>query len=207
MEFEKIITKEISTLNKLMRDMPFSDISFYEVFLSQTYYFTKHSTKLLICAKDYLKNDLIKQHFIEHAKEEAGHHILAKNDLKNLNKKNVTDFEEFEETKTLYKRIYDSTPNEPFAVLGYAMALEFLAVEASPWILKKLPSTPEISDSFLKEHGELDIEHTKEALGLYNSLDDFEKQHVEKYFLQTIIDYSKFINKIDSEYLSTKKVA
>lgn len=197
-QFKSTIEKQVELTTRQLHDYPFESEQFYENFLSQTYYYTKHSPKMLMKALQFIENQNVKQAFTEHASEEAGHHNLAKNDLYQLNQKKPQDFEELPNTKKLYLRVYEAIESEPYSILGYAMALEFLAVKACPGLIEQCQGHPHLCISFLDEHGELDIQHTENAYKLYETLAEDEKKQVEKYFHYCLDDYLNMCEEINT---------
>ena len=82
----KLYRESVERICKISNELPWSNREFYGLWLTQTYHFVRHSTRLVTLASSRLPLDLegLRRRFVEHAKEEWGHERLAANDLKNL---------------------------------------------------------------------------------------------------------------------------
>lgn len=153
----------------------FNNSDFYALWLAQTYYFVCNSTRLLMAAASRFPIHEKEQfrRFLAHIKEEQGHEVLALNDIKRMNY-DIKNLPELPQTKAFYLTQYALIQNTtPYALFGYILFLEDMAVRIGEQIAHRLPrNIKESSGSFLKVHSAEDVEHVKEALNIINEFDE-----------------------------------
>ncbi|AGH96007.1 iron-containing redox enzyme family protein [Pseudobdellovibrio exovorus] len=163
---------EISSLSEMMIHLPWENRKFYISFLTQTYYFVQHSTRLLALAAAHasLEEDSLHRRYSAHIAEEKGHEKIALNDLKklgveNLEAKSIT-------AKNLYETQYFKIEREhPASLFGYILALEGIASLICPLFIEKVYRAHGTESSrFLKLHVEEDPDHVDKALEAIASL-------------------------------------
>jgi len=164
------LTNEIEHLKSLLNDINWKDTAFYELYLAQTFYYVKHSTRLLALSASRLDFDNHqKSHlrFIAHLKEESGHEAIVLNDLKNLNR-DIRSIPEFFSTKALYQMQYYAVEHHhALSLLGYILFLECLASMVGPGIYQSIKHHYKPQQlSFLKLHAEEDPDHVSKAIEL-----------------------------------------
>jgi len=168
---------------------PFEDSSFYTLYLAQTYYFVRHSIRLLglaIARMDH-EHAAFSGRFATSLSEEHGHELLALNDLKLL-AKTITGLPELPETRALYEcQYYKIEYQHPLALLGYVIFLEGLAAISAAPVLDRVRSTFGDACSFLKVHCEDDVEHVEKALCLTDGLSKPIADLVKTNFEQTAV--------------------
>jgi hypothetical protein len=83
---------------------PWESKEAYIQILSQIYHYVKHSSRIMCAVASRLSLDQEPLHafLVQHAKEEMGHHFLAKTDLRSLGK-NIEDIPELVSTRMLYE--------------------------------------------------------------------------------------------------------
>lgn len=138
----------------------------YVTWLGQSYFFVKHSTRLLAlsapnCA---FSNNKTHKRMAKHIFEEIGHETLAANDLLSLGM-TVTDIKESPLTKAFYRLQYYGIERMGASYLmGYILFLEGVASVLGPSMLARVVSAHgEKSATFLKLHAEEDIGHVESA--------------------------------------------
>lgn len=185
---EKLFNEKIELLNQAWVKFPWEDASSYAVYLSQTYYYVRHSCRLLAFSAG-LAEFSSQGYFgrsIAHIKEEVGHENLAKADISNLGF-NLENMNELGVTRALYETQYYKTQQQhPTALLGYIIALEGCAVHSVPQVFKRIEkSHSQKSMAFLKLHSDEDPDHLEKAFQQYEKLSSENKKFVEDNFVQT----------------------
>lgn len=129
MSIQNVYQNHVGQTSTRMLEFPWEKRSAYAAFLAQTYYYTRHSTKLLsLAASRFSFEDYdLHRRFIAHTEEERGHEFMCEKDLSFLAYK-ATDFPELTITKAFYQRQYFLIEHlDPACFLGYVLALEGLS--------------------------------------------------------------------------------
>ena len=145
----------------------------YGNWLAQTYYFVRHSVRLLNLSAGLTPFDLqfFHQRANDHAHEERGHEKLALNDLKALGF-SIEQFPELSATQALYQSQYYGIQNiHPLAFLGYVLFLETLPIVTGRELQFQLQELygPK-SVSFIKVHAQEDPAHVDKLVEILNQL-------------------------------------
>lgn len=179
----------IAQMGKAADTYPWHEREAYGNYLAQTYYYVRHSTRLLAFAAGLMKESdgPFHRRFLEHGAEEKGHELLLLNDLAALGYK-IDDFEELPETRMFWEPQYTKIlQKDPLALMGYVFALEAVAADQCPKMFAKLSNHhPEASLSFVRVHGEDDPEHVVKAQGLIASLPPERRAIVSENFVQSV---------------------
>ncbi len=169
--------------------------SFYAQYLSQTYYYTFHSCRLLALAAAHTgahQSDYYKRS-VAHIAEEAGHDNLALTDLKRIGGK-IEDFPELPTTKAFWQPQYFLTNQSSTALLGYILALEWLAVATYPTILPKTRSLyGDKCTNFIRVHAEDDPDHIDKCFEQIEKVTLLERSAILANFQQTCRMFEIFI--------------
>ncbi|MCC6277204.1 MAG: iron-containing redox enzyme family protein [Oligoflexia bacterium] len=173
------IMKELKPSEELLLKFDWSDKVAYAQWLNQTYYFVRHSTRLLCRASsrfDFSQNTL-HHRFNDHTREEKSHEVLLERDLKQLGY-SIDSFEELPETAAFYQRQYYLIDNQsPITLFGYILLLEVLAVTKGPALYAAASKAHGGStSSFLKVHSQEDPDHVEKAL---QQMMDLPKREIE----------------------------
>jgi hypothetical protein len=170
---------EIGRLEALVAPLDLGDRRAYGNWLAQTHYFVLHSTRLLALASSRFGHghDDLHYRFAEHVRQEKGHDLMAKKDLKNLGF-SLADFPELPETQAFYQTQYYWIEHvDPIAFFGYILCLEALAV--TDWArgihVRARDSFGSKASVFLKVHTVEDEGHLEQALAHLAPLDEAEK--------------------------------
>lgn len=189
----------LSPMGECLKKFPWEEKLAYAWFLSQTYYYVCHSTKLLHVAVGRMKQSDKKfyKRFVEHLTEENGHEMIALKDLKKLGF-DIKDFPELPETRMFWEsQYYKIEHNDPISLLGYIYALEAIASQVCPLIKKELEKYyPNDCHSFIKVHGEDDPEHVEKALDQIKELPAERLRWVQENFEQSTRSYVHMVNSI-----------
>lgn len=184
-------------LERAFVNFPWENKAAYVEYLSQTYKYIQHSTKLLLFASTKTMDLELKNCFLHHIKEETGHENWAKNDLKNLGftTDNIT---ELDETIDLYNEIYLGIEKfGPAPIIGYAMALEGVSARKCPEIAMRLINKYGAKCSTLiKNHGDIDPEHLKDSHEVLRFFKDTELKIIEEFMTKSTDSYIKFLDTI-----------
>ncbi len=156
----------------------------YASWLSQTYFYVRHATRVLAFAASRCSHEEEGLHLrlIQGITEEKGHEILAIRDLKSLGFQ-ISQFEEFSETSAYYQTLFCNIGVDgPCALLGYFIPLEGLAAIGLHNVLKTV--NKEYGDngsSFLRMHCVVDEGHFSEGMGFLDHLSEPQLNTVRKH--------------------------
>lgn len=203
---EKMSEKLMSVAVPIFCEFPWDNKLAYAQWLSQTYYVTSHSTRLLGAAASRIGADEQALHvrFMDHGREEKGHHLVAGRDLKNLGF-DIADFPELALSRAfVHSQYYQIEHLDPTALLGYIICLEGLAARAGNFAFEKVASAHgEKTANFLKLHGAEDIEHVQEAFKKAEALSDQRIQFIASNLEQTCELYKSLLATLETMALSS----
>jgi pyrroloquinoline quinone (PQQ) biosynthesis protein C len=179
-----------------VRDLPWQDPRFYAEFLSQTYYYVCHTTRLLGLAASRIGVDREKLHhrFLSHAAEERSHHLLAQRDVRLLGYE-IANIAEAPATSALYETQYHRIEHQsPTIVFGYILALEGVAVVHGPAVYQRVVGLHGDGPvSFLKLHAEDDPDHLDKAFEMVSALSPAEQAEIARNLRFSCALYSTFL--------------
>mgnify|MGYP003394746035 CR=1 FL=1 len=159
--------------NIFVNAFPWQEKEKYIGWLSQTYYFVRHSTRLLALAGAHAPfgQQSLHQRMVQHIREEMGHEILAVNDIKALGG-NIQEIAELPETKAFVQNQYFYIQNRSScAFMGYILFLEGLSSQKGPMILSLAREAfPSNAINFIRIHAEEDQEHIQSAFEAMESV-------------------------------------
>jgi hypothetical protein len=188
--------KELETLCSEMKVHPWENREFYAAWLSQTYFYVCHSTRLLAAAAARFGVDQDELHlrFAAHMGEESRHEALALKDLEFLSF-SPKEVGELPATAAFYQsQYYLIDYKDPRALLGYILMLEGLAVLVGPSLYNVVKKTHGPKSSlFVKVHAEEDIGHVEEAFKAIERLDDKAMEMVSISFEQSRYLYKEML--------------
>jgi hypothetical protein len=166
-----------NAVNKVCKSIDtfsFSNDYLYAFWLSQAYYFVKHSTPMLaLSAGLSVENRPYHIRCIEHLSEEKGHDKMLLNDLKQLGY-SIEDFPELTQTQALYQtQYYWIQHKSPTSFLGYIVLLEGIAINSGKKVLQQVTTSKGLS--FLKLHSEEDEDHIEKAYSIIESMNELEQ--------------------------------
>lgn len=173
-KLQKSLNQSVGLLQNSYEALPWDNKEFYANYLAQTFYYVRHSTRLLALSSSrlsYEDQQNLHLRFIKHLGEEANHERLAINDMKALGF-SPKDFPELNSTRYFYEcQYYKIEHRDPLALMGYILYLEVLAQNICPPLSKKLTGLyGKKAATFLLVHGEEDPHHVEEAQKLLASL-------------------------------------
>lgn len=193
------INSRLKEFDQILADLPFENEKFYSLWLAQTFYFVEHSVPLLKEARKGDVNKTVYDVFEEHIREEDGHDILAIKDLEKHSGIEVSTLPKLDQTTRLYDRAYKGVQDKPASLIGYILALEFLASEFAIGIRDRVTKAHGSNKAkFLHVHGTEDQHHTQEMLKLVEACSEAEQQEIYKVLDDTFDNYMDLIEAIES---------
>lgn len=202
----------VEKMIKSLHEYPWDNELAYAWFLSQTYYYVCHSTRLLAAsaARFSQEDQAFHRRFLKHTDEENSHELLALRDLQKLGYK-IEDFPELPQTRTFYEIQYFKIEHyDPAAVMGYILALEAAAGHEFPAIKNKLLGLyPKECVKFIQVHADEDPDHVDKALQVVESLDPKRHLMINVNIEQSAIIYTDMLNACNEKarMKTLKKVA
>jgi thiaminase len=180
---------------------PWADRTAYLGWLAQTYYYVRHSTRLLAAAAARFphtaEGDRLHQRFGAHISEEKRHELLALHDIKALGG-TIEALPEHATTRMFYEPQYYKVEHQaPSVLLGYILPLEVIAPQAGNQVVELVSAAFGAKcTSFLKVHASEDVEHVQRALALLAELPSGERALIEQNMEQTAFGYVSMLSAI-----------
>lgn len=206
---KQMLDQQIKSISNIYEKIDFSDETIYSQWLAQTYFFVRHSTRLLNLSAALTPFELQFFHLRanEHAVEEKGHERMIESDLKNLGLE-INHFSENSSTQTFYQcQYYGIEHIHPLCFLGYVLVLESLpitlGVELLPIIEKKFGKN---ACSFVRVHSQEDVKHIKSLIAVFEKLNPEIITAIKDNLEQASYLYIQFLNEI-IEKSAVKKMA
>lgn len=167
-EVYKRMETAIENIFAVAQELNWSDRDIYALWLAQSYKYVRWTTRQLALASAMTspdEQDVLHWRFIEEAKEEKRHELLAENDLKVLGFR-PADFPELPHTSFFYQTLsYMIEKESPLAILGYSLTLEGYAARKGHDLYAQVKKTHgKQASSFLRLHCEVDVDHFNNAL-------------------------------------------
>lgn len=208
MSLDKALKQEVERTQEVLLGMNWSDRQLYGQWLSQTYHFVRHTTRLLGLAagSSTLNEQNYHEQFLYHLKEEHGHELLALKDLRSLG---LFLGSELPSTRRFYETTYDSIrSNGGVGLFGYMMFLENLAVIVGGKIADQVkPAFGAKSTRFLSVHAHEDIEHTQVTNQLLESAPQTHLQIIANDLVVAGSHYREILNELSAAETLKKEVA
>lgn len=194
---EKILATELGSSIHNINQCDWRNKDFYADYAAQTFYYVRHSTRLLALSAsrlNYEQEQSFHLRFIKHLGEESNHEKLALNDLKHLSH-SISEFEEYNTTRLFYEPQYYKIEHErPLALMGYILYLEALAKNVCPSLTKTITELYGAeATSFLRVHGQEDPQHVEEAVKMIAGLGQANLHEIEKNLIQSSYAYNQMI--------------
>jgi hypothetical protein len=198
----KALLRECSDrLGDAVDAFPWRDRRAYGDWLAQTYFYVRHSTRLLAAAAARFPlnepGNALHSRFAAHMAEEKRHELLCIHDLKSIGL-SLAELPERHTTRMFYEPQYYKIEHlSPITLFGYILPLEAIG----PWhgrrILEPLilAHGPK-SVAFLKLHAAEDVEHLDKALQSLDGLDGLDRERVMENMRQTTHAYVAMLAEI-----------
>jgi Iron-containing redox enzyme len=191
----------VGSLGHSITRFPWTDSGAYAVWLAQTYYYVRHSTRLLAASAARFSHDergtALHSRFSTHMGEEKRHELLCVHDLKHLGAP-IEKHKELHATRMFYEPQYYKVEHlTPLALFGYILPLEAIGPYYGKDLIDPLMRAHgESCVSFMKLHAGEDVEHLNKALQLMSGLSLNERSVVEENMLQTTHAYLFLLEEI-----------
>lgn len=201
---QKTLDVELASAMEQIDSCHWDNKNFYADYMAQTFYYVRHSTRLLALAASrlsYEEQQTFHLRFISHLREESNHEKLALNDLKHLGFKKE-DLPEHSSTRLFYEPQYFKIEHQrPLAIMGYILFLEALAQKACPKLVEKLAEIyGNRCATFFHVHGEEDPAHVESAMKVIYELSEEDLQAVILNLSQTSFAYSAMLNELNAKW-------
>lgn len=197
----------VDLMIKALDEFPWDSKLAYAEFLAQTYYYIRHSTRLLAAsaARFSQEDQAMHKRFMKHSDEENSHELLAVRDLQKLGFK-MQDFRELPQTRAFYEvQYYKIEHCDPAALLGYILALEVTATHLAP-IQKKLTGLyGKECVKLIQVHSDEDPDHVEKALKSIAALKPERVNEIEINIEQSAILYAGMIEAVKAKALAMTK--
>lgn len=178
---ETKIKQNIVKLSNSFETVQWTDKEKYANYLAQSYYYVRHSTRILSLAASRfsLDDSTSHQRFLKHTVEENNHEKLLLMDLKQLGK-DISSYPEQSPVRAFYQIQYYMIEHiSASSCLGFILALEGLAVQKGGWFYDLISKTfGEKTGSFLRVHAKEDIEHFANAIDLVMKMSEKDKKDI-----------------------------
>lgn len=189
---------------------PWEDKSVYSAYLAQTYYYVKHSTRLLAAAacRFEIEEENLHVRYLKHAAEEKSHHFLALNDLKAMGH-GIGEYQEYSGTSLLYQpQYYLVSYKRPTSLFGYILALEGAAALNGQRIFDRVSKAfSKDKTTFLKVHSVEDLAHVEKAFQFIEKLKSEDIEEIKANLVQSVDAYMAFYSSIMKHQKKSLRVA
>jgi pyrroloquinoline quinone (PQQ) biosynthesis protein C len=191
----------VSAMDAAGRRFPWTDRAAYAGWLAQTYYYVRHSTRLLAAAAARFPHgragDTLHHRFGAHIGEEKRHELLCVRDLQALGE-TLDALPEQATTRMFYEpQYYKLEYQAPSVLLGYILPLEVIAPQSGGLVIEQVTAAfgPRCAN-FMKVHAQEDVAHVGRALALVETLPSHERDLIEENMKQTALAYTGMLDSI-----------
>jgi hypothetical protein len=184
----------VAQLSDGLEAFPWDHARAYGDWLAQTYYYVRHSTRLLAASAARFSCDergnMFHHRFGAHLAEEKKHELLALHDIKSVGF-DLASFSEHHVTRMFYEPQYYKVEHlNPIVLLGYILALEAMSASKGKWVLDRVTAGHgDNCAAFLKVHAEDDVEHVQKALRVLEGVSAEESALIERNLRQSTFGY------------------
>jgi hypothetical protein len=191
---KELIEECLSRLGESIDRFPWENRRAYGDWLAQTFYYVRHSTRLLAAAAARFPNDergdALHRRFAAHMAEEKKHERLCVHDLAAIGFA-LDSFPERSATRMFYEPQYFKIEHQaPTALFGYILPLEALGPAHGARLIARVTSAHgETCTAFLRLHAAEDVAHVEKAFALVHSLPDQDVLRIEANVEQTTAAY------------------
>lgn len=195
-------------VDSALQRFPWHERTAYGDWLAQTYYYVRHSTRLLAAAAARFAHDArgytLHQRFGKHIGEEDRHELLALHDLEALNLR-LDQFDERDATRMFYEpQYYKVEHQDPLALFGYILMLESAAASNGGWILARTdPLYGRGAGTFLRVHAEDDVEHLDRAFAALEGISPEQERIVTQSLRQSASAYLGILDVLSRSYTTS----
>ncbi|MDP9151834.1 MAG: iron-containing redox enzyme family protein [Myxococcota bacterium] len=196
-----LLTECVAALSAATDRFPWEERAAYADWLAQTYYYVRHTTRLIASAAARFpideRGNSFHHRFAAHLGEEKKHEQLAIHDLKHLGA-SIADLREHPSTRMFYESQYYKIEHlGPVVHFGYILPLEGVGPASGKRIIDRVAAAhgPKCV-SFLRLHSDDDVEHLEKALTMVAGVTPTERALIEDNMRQTIHGYCTMLLEI-----------
>ncbi len=201
-DLRKVLDESLKELEPVLMEFPWHDPVVYAHWVAQTFYYCRHTTRLLALAGSRIDLSRMQLHFrfMEHVREEKGHEYLAQNDLKKLGF-SMEQIGEYPETSAFYLSQYAWIEHvHPTSFFGFILALEEIGKRYCPTFFQKASKAHgKEAVSFIRVHAEEDVDHMEKAFKFVDELPADWHASIAQNLKQTTALYASILNRATSE--------
>ncbi len=196
-----ILDSCVDHLGDAIARFPWEDRPAYGDWLAQTYYYVRHSTRLLAAAAARFAfdpgGDALHHRFAAHMGEEKKHEQLAVHDIKRIGLA-LEDLPEHASTRMFYEPQYYKIEHEsPLCLFGYILLLESIGPKSGKRTIERVTDAyGGKCASFLMLHTEEDVAHVHKAIEMVSSVPSRERRFIEQNIEQTAHAYRTMLLEI-----------
>jgi pyrroloquinoline quinone (PQQ) biosynthesis protein C len=193
-----IVDDCLKQLGRALEIYPWADKLAYGDWLAQTYYYVRHSTRLLATASGRFQHDptgdAMHHRYAKHIGEEQKHEKLCLHDLEALGLE-LAALPERTSTRMFWEPQYYKVEHEnPALLMGYILALEAMSAVKGPWVLAQVRAAHgDRAASFLALHAEEDIDHVAKAYKAIEGLDPVVRTQIAQNIVQSTDAYTRLL--------------
>jgi pyrroloquinoline quinone (PQQ) biosynthesis protein C len=206
---KEVIVSSIRKMQGVLESLEWQDPACYALWLSQTYFYVRHATRVLAKAAwrcDFSEEDLHKK-LLNGINEEKNHEVMCSSDMEHIGFA-LGDFDELVETSAYYRTLYSMIDSHgPYALLGYFVSLEGLGAigfnNVFAGLLKKYGQS---GVQFVEVHAHLDEGHFEQGLNYIMTLPPDKQQMVQEITVIASQHYMNFLSGIKAHHQSRKSL-
>lgn len=192
---QELFNERQRELREVVNQFPWEDSERYRDYLAQTYFYVRHSTRLLAAAACRFPVQMEELHhrYLKHAREENAHDVLALRDLSAMGG-HLDHYPEKSWTQMLYQpQYYQVSFVDPTCLFGYIFALEGVAHISGEEVYERLQKTyGGKGTSFLKLHSKEDHDHIEKAFKGIAGLDEARQELIRENFNLSMDSLTQF---------------
>jgi hypothetical protein len=191
----------VARLGKGLRAFPWADRATYGDWLAQTYWYVRHSTRLLAASAARFGHDdlgnALHVRFAAHMGEEKRHELLALHDLKAIGLE-LEAFPERPSTRAFWEPQYYKIEHvNPVALFGYILALEAMSAAHGPSVFEQVSTAHgSAAATFLKLHAHDDEDHVAKAVAMLEHVDARGRADIEQNLEQSTFSYLTLLGEL-----------
>jgi hypothetical protein len=194
MDMQNELERCVERLGKGLRAFAWHDRVAYGDWLSQTYWYVRHSTRLFAASAARLEHDDIGNalhvRFAAHMAERKRLELLAMHDLREL-ELTLGAYVERSATRAFYEcQYYKIEHVNPIALFGYILTLEAMSAAHGTWVYEQASTAHgSAAATFLKLSASDDEDHLRQAIAMIERIDSRGRADIEQNLRQSTFSY------------------
>lgn len=195
------LERAVAAMKGAVDAFPWADADVYARWLEQTYFYVRHSTRLLAAASARFqqdpRGDVLHYRFAAHIREERKHEQLALTDLKRLGHP-TEGLIELPATKMFYEpQYYKVNYLGPITLFGYILPLEAVGPECGQQIIDTVTAAhTKRCASFVQVHANEDPDHLEKAFAILEQTSELDRALIVSNIEQTAYGYVQMLDAI-----------